>query len=275
MRDRDAQALMWNVGGPQTGVSYIGPPKLEMIANQIDAAAKRLGIPLEEAAYKMLSGESPGFAEGGEVENDMGPTYADGGVVKGLAKMLKRELFPDSDPRRDLFLRFGEIPVGERSRNFTMGEPGSQWERGVSVYDLEPRAVDRFEPAPFDYPRHLQPVMPENGSRFDFLERLEGSEPRYIVQGRRVGRGADWEPVLRDVEKLGTWGQSHGLMNSPLRPFTDDFAKGGSVDDDLSGWWQSQAFASGGSVDDDLMLSWVGQNFEDGGPVQGYFGSRC
>jgi hypothetical protein len=261
MRDRDAQALMWNVGGPQTGVSYIGPPKLEMISNQIDAAAKRLGIPLEEAAYHMLSGESPGFADGGSVEDDMAlwgsQNYADGGrvgIAKKLAQTLKNELFPESNPRRDLFLRFGEVPVGERSRNFTMGEPGSQWERGVSVYDLAPRDVDRFEPAPFDYPRHLQPMMPENGSRFDFLERLESREPRYIVQGRRVGRGADWEPVLRDVEKLGTWGQSYGLMTSPpLRPFTDDFADGGSVSDD--------------------MLGWNVMHYDDGGPVRGYFGA--
>lgn len=93
LRDRDAQALMWNVGGPQTGVSYIGPPKLEMISNQIDAAAKRLGIPLEEAAYRMLSGESPGFAEGGAVEDDMAmwgsQNYAGGGAVKRIANAIR------------------------------------------------------------------------------------------------------------------------------------------------------------------------------------------
>jgi hypothetical protein len=63
--ERDAQALMWNVGGPQTGVSYIGQPKLEMISNYLGAAAKRLGLPLDEAAYEVLSGRSPGYAEGG------------------------------------------------------------------------------------------------------------------------------------------------------------------------------------------------------------------
>jgi hypothetical protein len=85
MRDRDAQALMWNIGGPQTGVAYIGAPKLEMLSDQIKAASDRLGLPLDETAYKMLSGKSPGYARGGKVDDFdlqyLSQYYAKGGPV--------------------------------------------------------------------------------------------------------------------------------------------------------------------------------------------------
>lgn len=85
LRPRDAQALMWNVGGPQTGVRYIGPSKLEMISNFMNDAATRLGVSPEDARDLILSGRSPGFAEGGEVEDDMAlwgsQHFAEGGEV--------------------------------------------------------------------------------------------------------------------------------------------------------------------------------------------------
>ena len=64
MRPRDAQALLWNLGGPQTGVRYIGPSKLEMIANHMADVAERRGIHPEEARDLLLSGEIGGSSGG-------------------------------------------------------------------------------------------------------------------------------------------------------------------------------------------------------------------
>ena len=44
-----AVSLLWNLGGPQTGVRYIGPSKLEMISNYMDEASHRLGVSPETA----------------------------------------------------------------------------------------------------------------------------------------------------------------------------------------------------------------------------------
>jgi hypothetical protein len=64
MRPRDAQALLWNLGGPQTGVRYIGPSKLEMISNHMADVAEKRGIHPEEARDLLLSGEIGGSSGG-------------------------------------------------------------------------------------------------------------------------------------------------------------------------------------------------------------------
>lgn len=73
LRPRDAQALLWNLGGPQTGVRYIGPSKLEMIAGHMDQVAKERGIAPELARDKLLTGEiggaTGGHARGGPVDD--------------------------------------------------------------------------------------------------------------------------------------------------------------------------------------------------------------
>lgn len=88
LRPRDAQALMWNLGGPQTGVRYIGPMKLEMISNFMGQSADRLGVSPEHARDMLLTGKTPGFAEGGTVEDDMAlwgsQNYAEGGSVDSV-----------------------------------------------------------------------------------------------------------------------------------------------------------------------------------------------
>lgn len=85
LRPRDAQALMWNVGGPQTGVRYIGPSKLEMISDFMEQSAHRLGVSPETARDLILTGQSPGFAAGGSVDDDMAlwgsQNYASGGSI--------------------------------------------------------------------------------------------------------------------------------------------------------------------------------------------------
>jgi hypothetical protein len=54
-----AQARLWTILGPQTGVdSPLGQGKLELLSQQIMTAAKRLGISPEQARDKFLRGEA-------------------------------------------------------------------------------------------------------------------------------------------------------------------------------------------------------------------------
>ena len=100
-RPRDAQALLWNVGGPQTGVRYIGPPKLEMIADYMDEVARLRQIDPRKARDQLLSGEIGGawdhgtkapFARGGSVDDFdnayQSQYYAQGGAVSPADEAL-------------------------------------------------------------------------------------------------------------------------------------------------------------------------------------------
>jgi hypothetical protein len=78
LRPRDAQAMLWNLGGPQTGVRYIGPSKLEMISDYMHNTAQDLGIHPEEARDLLLQGRiggagswKPPFARGGRIDDDL------------------------------------------------------------------------------------------------------------------------------------------------------------------------------------------------------------
>ena len=83
LRPRDEQAFMWNVLGPQTGVRYIGPSKLELMSNQMMKASKRLGVAPDVARDMVLRGEAGAYKEGGTVEDQYHPiwqqSFSDGG----------------------------------------------------------------------------------------------------------------------------------------------------------------------------------------------------
>jgi hypothetical protein len=68
MQPRDMQAMIWNTLGPQTGVRYIGPSKLEMMSGQIMRTAARLGVSPETARDLVLTGKAGAYAEGGPVQ---------------------------------------------------------------------------------------------------------------------------------------------------------------------------------------------------------------
>jgi hypothetical protein len=119
MRGRDAQALLWNVLGPQTGVSYTGPSKLEMISNYIGDASRRQGIPIEHAAEEMLSGRNTGFGQFRPRPSTMkvpdmssirdvpfdNPHFeirdARGGPVEDFANLYQSQYFKRGGPARD------------------------------------------------------------------------------------------------------------------------------------------------------------------------------
>jgi hypothetical protein len=60
MESVPAQALLWGIYAPQTGVrSGIGMPKLELMTKEIENVAQRYGISPEEARDHFLLGTRP------------------------------------------------------------------------------------------------------------------------------------------------------------------------------------------------------------------------
>ncbi len=67
-----AQARLWTVLGPQTGVeSALGATKLELLSQQIMEASRRLRISPERARDMILSGDAGAFMRGGAVDSAM------------------------------------------------------------------------------------------------------------------------------------------------------------------------------------------------------------
>jgi hypothetical protein len=116
LRPRDAQALLWNLGGPQTGVRYIGPSKLEMMSDYMHDTATKLGVHPEEARDLLLRGEiggagswQPPFAKGGRVDDDFNlyqrQMYARGGNVVPLKEEDDFNLYQSQFFNRGGFFR--------------------------------------------------------------------------------------------------------------------------------------------------------------------------
>lgn len=97
------------------------------------------------------------------------------------------DLYTPVAPGTDVYIRFGDIPEGERSTNNIDGSK----EEGVSVYAAE---LDR---APEDVDADVMYVPV--GSKVQQVLLLL-SRTTYLVTGDEVGTGVDGEPVLRNVE---------------------------------------------------------------------------
>jgi len=69
LHPRDHQAMLWNVMGPQTGVKYIGPPKLEILSDEIMKASRRLGVAPDMARDMVITGKAGAYAHGGSVDD--------------------------------------------------------------------------------------------------------------------------------------------------------------------------------------------------------------
>lgn len=112
----------------------------------------------------------------------------DGGRYEPLdceaTKTLNKDALPATE---DVYIRFGDIPEGERSYNHT----DECYEDGVSVYAAEIESV----PAESGAAGMFVPV----GSKTLQILML-AQRDTYLVTGDEVGRGVDGEPVLRDVE---------------------------------------------------------------------------
>lgn len=87
-----------------------------------------------------------------------------------------------------LYIRFGNMPKGGRSKNYVTG----QMENGLSVYaatyDLETGAII------------LDGSIANPGTLFFMV----GDRPVYLVTGEEIGEGSDGEPLLENAKKLAT-----------------------------------------------------------------------
>lgn len=105
------------------------------------------------------------------------------------------EPLSDTDPAAvaegDLYVRFGNIPEGERSYD----KRNDREEVGVSVYDCYSEVTADDAPDEYDEAYYLSGTMLQ--TVFVLLHR-----PTYLVTGEQVDTGADGEPLLRDVEVL-------------------------------------------------------------------------
>lgn len=101
-------------------------------------------------------------------------------------RTLDVEALPVS-PDDDVYVRFGDIPEGERSYNHT----DECHEDGVSVYDAEIESV----PQESDAAGMFVPVGTKTLQIIMLAQR-----DTYLVTGEEVGTGVDGEPLLRDVD---------------------------------------------------------------------------
>ncbi len=84
-----------------------------------------------------------------------------------------------------LYIRYGDIPQGGRSKNYATG----QWEKGVSVYaakyDIETGAI----------------IFDDEAGVYDpeAIMYLTGDRTPHLVTGQEAGAGSDGETLLRKV----------------------------------------------------------------------------
>jgi len=129
LRSRDQQALLWNVLGPQTGVRYIGPSKLELMSNQMMKASKRLGVSPEQARDMVLRGEAGAYKEGGTVEDQYHPIWQQSFAGGGQPEEEPHGFFksPYTPKERAAIARErNNERLGEMNREIAR-DPGAHW----------------------------------------------------------------------------------------------------------------------------------------------------
>jgi hypothetical protein len=156
------------------------------------------------------------FNQDGEIDRVSGKSYGtvtpSGDMQSILKKEAARILQSKSPLGERIFLRFGSIPKGGKSRNFVTGD----LEKGVSVYaaNWNP-AFSTYELADADHA----------GTAIDLIS--QGKKPSFY-SGEVVGRGSDGEPVLNNPKKLADARFSkNGFsvasdLNQPFAPTTYD-----------------------------------------------------
>ena len=128
-----------------------------------------------------------------------GRTETDDGTVEYEAEEIADVDLLEIDDS-DLYIRFGSIPEGERSRD----NRNNRWEDGVSVYACERDATGEDAPDGVDEAYYLAGTMLQ--TVFYLMTR-----DTYLVTGEQVGTGADGEPLLRDVEAVAELSSPSGV----------------------------------------------------------------
>ena len=85
------------------------------------------------------------------------------------------------------FLRFGDVPPGERSGKYGPGGEIEKREEGVSVFPTRITAAGHSL------------LNLDNSLQYHLLFLISVGAPAYLLRGRVVGRGSAGEPLLRDV----------------------------------------------------------------------------
>jgi len=128
-----------------------------------------------------------------------GRTETDDGMVE-----YETEEIADIDPSElsdsELYIRFGNIPEGERSWD----NRNDCWEDGVSVYACERDTTDTDAPEGVDEAYYLAGTMLQ--TVFALMTR-----DTYLVTGEQAGTGADGEPILKDVEAVAKLTSPEGV----------------------------------------------------------------
>lgn len=113
------------------------------------------------------------------------PTDAELAAWQAEAKIVATNV-AKVDLSRPLYIRWGALPKGGKSRNHATG----QLERGVSVY------AARYNPL-LDVYEYADTALV--GAAITYL--IAGVKA-YLVTGKEIGTGSDGEPLLREVEIL-------------------------------------------------------------------------
>lgn len=108
----------------------------------------------------------------------------DAAAAEMAPRMLRESGLPDR-----IYIRWGALPRGGRSRNYVSGE----MEAGVSAYEAE------WNPATDCIEFVEDGTM--GGTAFGYV--MSGRTDIYLLTGDEVGRGSDDEPVLRDALVIG------------------------------------------------------------------------
>ena len=120
-------------------------------------------------------------------------------------KKARNELLRDTpgyNPKLETFLRFGDVPEGGRSKNWITGGR----EKGVSGYALNHKGAI-IRPSGDTGEAGIR-VIESLGKGETVMGEKKTPLPRKLVQGRRVGKGEDEEPVIQDITEVpATWHQ--------------------------------------------------------------------
>lgn len=152
--------------------------------------------------------------------------------------VMTRSSSLDQPNPHGIYLRFGQWPKNERSRNNITGHD----EEGVSVYDLNHHGEPMDPDAGMDrYHEHDESCEPDcdmdswnsdygNDTGEEMRGRVQRAEKNrrngydregetgHLVKGDMVGIGHDGEPLLQNVERVGDWMDHRHMFIPTAKP---------------------------------------------------------
>jgi len=132
-----------------------------------------------------LSGRVIAHGQGWSVKPDAETLARVAAAGPAIVEAVRPVLMDATEP---VYIRFGELPAGGRSRNHATG----QLEAGVSCYRARRRVDGGYE-------------LVSSGLPYATIAAAMGAYGNTVllIAGEECGLGSDGEPVLRDVQVLG------------------------------------------------------------------------